>query len=189
MQSGADTSFRKLSMGVIKHRLIVLLGAAGLFLGLPGWIPPASAEDDFFGSGLEEFTGLRHQDVHEVADEKLDTMRGRYAEFYFGFDPSSPSFDRSGELVVTGTIPSNGGSLVGQVTVRDALSSSAFQISTNLLRDSFNNTSGVVQLVQITGNSNVVYQNLTLDVAIFFGNSTADPNYTTFQRYVQGRGR
>jgi len=188
MQSGADTDFRKRSKGVMKRTLVASIGAAGLFLGLPGWIPPASAEDDFFGAGLEEFTGLRHQDVHEVADEDLDTMRGRYLDLAVGVDLLGLN-GSDNSLDVTGTIPNNGGALVGQVTVRDRLNSSGFELSTNLLTDSFNNATGVVQVSMITGNNNVVYQHLTLNVAIFYGSSTADPNFTTFQRYVQGRGR
>lgn len=176
-------------MEVTIRKLVALLGAASVVLGLPCWIPAASAKDDFFDDGLEEFTGLRHQDVHEVAEEELDTMRGRYSEFYFGFDPANPGPSRPGEIVVTGTIPTNGGSLIGQVTVRDTLSSSAFELSTNLLTDSFNNTQGVIQLVQIAGNNNVVYQNLTVDIAIFYGTpTTADQGYTAFRNYLQSRG-
>jgi hypothetical protein len=187
MQSGADTDFRNRSKSVMKRTFVALIGAAGLLLGLAGWTPAASAEDDFFGAGLEEFTGLRHQDVHEVADEDLDAMRGRYLDLAVGVDLLG--LNGSESLDVTGTIPNNGGALVGQVTVRDKLTPSGFSLDTNLVTDSFNNARGVIQVSMITGNNNVVYQTLTLNVAIFYGSSTADPNFTTFQRYVQGRGR
>jgi len=160
---------------------------AGSLLGAPREIQAGAPDADFFGAGLEEFTGLRRSDVQELADDELDGMRGRFGEFYLGFDGSSLGPHQSG-VVVSGAIPSRGGSLVGQVTVRDSRTSSAFELTTNLLTDSFNNTQGVVQLVQIAGNNNVVYQNLNVDVAVFFGSSTQDPNYAAFRNFVQARG-
>jgi len=173
---------------MISRTLAALIGAMALFFGLPRDLLAASPDDEFFGAGLEEFTGLRHADVAEIADEDLDTMRGRYAEFYFGFDASSLGLDRSASVIVTGTIPNNGSSLVGQATVRDTLNNTAYEVSSNFLSDSFNNAQGVVQLVQIAGNNNVVYQNLKVDIAVFFGATNVDPNYATFRTYVQGRG-
>ena len=172
---------------MMRRTLAALIAAMALFFGVPRGLLTASAKDDFFGDGLEELTGLRHADVEEIADEDLDTMRGRYGEFYLGFDASNLGLDHSGDVVVTGKIPSNGGSLIGQVTVRDTLTNTAYSVSTNVLSDSFNNAQGVVQLVQIAGNNNVVYQNLKVDIAVFFGATTVDPNYTAFRNYVQGR--
>ena len=175
-------------MRTMRRILAAWIGAVGLVFGMPRELLAASPDDEFFGAGLEEFTGLRHSDVHEIADKDLETMRGRYGEVYLGFDGSSLGSDHSAGIVVTGTIPSNGGKLVGQVTVRDTGSNTAYAVSTNLLTDSFNNAQGVVQLVQIAGNNNVVYQNLKVDIAVFFGSSPMDPGYTAFRNYVQGRG-
>src|SRR5512139_2554448 len=104
-------------MRTMRRILAAWIGAVGLLFGLPRELLAASPDDEFFGAGLEEFTGLRHSDVSAIADKDLDTMRGRYGEVYLGFDGSSLGLDRPGGVIVTGTVPNNGGPLVGQVTV------------------------------------------------------------------------
>lgn len=190
------------TMRVRRRSRISRAGAAVLVVAFSVTSLPAAAWDDardeFFGSGLEAFTGLRSEDVEEIGDGELDSMRGKFREFYFSFDasgfaraPSAPqdTIEVAGGIFerVEGIPPIvEGGSIGGEFTLRNNVTGDSIRIV-----DSLNNSNGLFQFTQVVGDNNVVFQNVTINLAIFEASElVANPvRHRLSQINFFGRGR
>lgn len=162
-------------------RALALLLAGTLGAG-PVWAA------DYFGGGLEAFTGLPADAVSELSDAEMDDLRGMFAGFYFsvafsgfaevdgavdgrlqvdvGFDGETGSLSFESEPG-SAPAPVEGGSLAGRgpVIVRDNATGEAIRVQAQV-GPAFDDARGAFLITQVPGNANNVAAQLSINLVV-----------------------